>query len=212
MDEFVRDPCPFRIVSDCGAAFAMGAIGGGLVHSYKGYRNAPSGYMRKLASAITNCRQRAPLVGGAFAIWGGTFTAVDCALVVARQKEDPWNSITSGAITGAVLALRHGPAAMCGQAVMGGVILAIIEGLGIMMNRFAPMLMQPPPEMQSEGSSPNDGSTGGSEAPSGGAGGLGIFNMFSSNSGPSADSGSASSSSSGAAGNSTSSKGGFVFQ
>ncbi|VDQ08991.1 unnamed protein product [Trichobilharzia regenti] len=91
---------------------------------------------------MVNSRQRAPLVGGAFAIWGGTFTAVDCTLVFARQKEDPWNSITSGAITGAVLAIRHGPAAMVGQAVVGGVILAIIEGLGIMMNRYAPMLMR----------------------------------------------------------------------
>ncbi|KAA3674580.1 mitochondrial import inner membrane translocase subunit TIM17 [Paragonimus westermani] len=133
---------PFRIVSDCGAAFAMGTIGGSIVHSYKGYRNAPSGFTRKLASAMVNSRQRAPLVGGAFAIWGGMFTAVDCTLVFARQKEDPWNSITSGAITGAVLAVRHGPAAMVGQAVVGGVILAIIEGMGIMMNRFAPMLMQ----------------------------------------------------------------------
>lgn len=132
---------PFRIVSDCGAAFAMGAIGGSVVYSYKGYRNAPSGFIRKVSSALLTSRQRAPLVGGAFAIWGGTFTAVDCSLVFLRQKEDPWNSICSGAITGAVLAVRHGPAAMFGQAVVGGIILSIIEGLGIMMNRYAPMLM-----------------------------------------------------------------------
>ncbi|KAF5396426.1 Mitochondrial import inner membrane translocase, partial [Paragonimus heterotremus] len=167
---------PFRIVSDCGAAFAMGTIGGSIVHSYKGYRNAPSGFTRKLASAMANSRQRAPLVGGAFAIWGGMFTAVDCTLVFARQKEDPWNSITSGAITGAVLAVRHGPAAMVGQAVVGGVILAIIEGMGIMMNRFAPMLMQPPPENQSDASGPNSG--GGSSS----GGGFDVFNLFGSNS------------------------------
>lgn len=133
---------PFRIISDCGAAFAMGTIGGGLIHAYKGYRNAPTGKFRKLSSAFAQSRLKAPLLGGAFAVWGGMFTAVDCSLVFVRQREDPWNSITSGAITGAVLAVRHGPAAMAGQAVIGGVILAIIEGLGIMMSRFAPMLMR----------------------------------------------------------------------
>ncbi|VEL06950.1 unnamed protein product [Protopolystoma xenopodis] len=131
---------PFRIVSDSGAAFAMGSIGGGLVHTYKGLRNAPSGAFRRLASGLATCRQKAPLVGGAFAIWGGTFTAVDCSLVFARQKEDPWNSIASGAVTGALLAVRHGPAAMAGQAVVGGVILALIEGLGIMLNRMTPLI------------------------------------------------------------------------
>ncbi|CAH8550702.1 unnamed protein product [Heterobilharzia americana] len=126
---------------------------------------------------MVNSRQRAPLVGGAFAIWGGMFTAVDCTLVFARQKEDPWNSITSGAITGAVLAIRHGPAAMVGQAVVGGIILAIIEGLGIMMNRFAPMLMQPPPEALPD--QQNDQSSGpGSSA---GNGVSGFFNLFGSN-------------------------------
>ncbi|KAH9286547.1 Mitochondrial import inner membrane translocase subunit Tim17-A [Echinococcus granulosus] len=151
MEEYAREPCPFRIISDCGAAFAMGTIGGGLIHAYKGYRNAPTGRFRKLSSALAQSRIKAPLLGGAFAVWGGMFTAVDCTLVFVRKKEDPWNSITSGAITGAVLAVRHGPAAMAGQAVIGGIILAIIEGLGIMMSRFAPMLMQQPdmPEEQS---------------------------------------------------------------
>lgn len=31
---------------------------------------------------------------------------IDCGLVKVRGKEDPWNSITSGAMTGAILAAR----------------------------------------------------------------------------------------------------------
>ncbi len=147
---FIRNFSPFRIVSDCGAAFAMGTIGGSFLHFYKGYKNAPTGYFRKLSSAMVTSRQKAPLVGGAFSVWGGMFTAVDCSLVFVRKKEDPWNSITSGAVTGAVLAVRHGPAAMAGQAVIGGIILAIIEGLGIMMNRFGPMLMRKPTSLFSK--------------------------------------------------------------
>lgn len=43
---------------------------------------------------------------GSFAVWGGLFSTIDCGLVRLRGKEDPWNSITSGALTGAVLAAR----------------------------------------------------------------------------------------------------------
>ena len=32
---------PYRIVDDCGGAFAMGAIGGGLFSFVKGWRNSP---------------------------------------------------------------------------------------------------------------------------------------------------------------------------
>lgn len=43
---------------------------------------------------------------GNFAVWGGLFSTFDCCLMGIRGKEDPWNSIGSGAITGAVLAAR----------------------------------------------------------------------------------------------------------
>lgn len=43
---------------------------------------------------------------GSFAVWGGLFSTIDCGLVRLRGKEDPWNSITSGAMTGAILAAR----------------------------------------------------------------------------------------------------------
>ena len=46
------------------------------------------------------------LVAGNFAVWGGLFSAIDCGLVYVRKKEDPWNSITSGALTGAILSVR----------------------------------------------------------------------------------------------------------
>ncbi len=43
---------------------------------------------------------------GNFAVWGGLFSAIDCSLVYVRKKEDPWNSICSGAATGAILSVR----------------------------------------------------------------------------------------------------------
>ncbi len=48
---------------------------------------------------------------GNFGVWGGMFSFFDCALIGLRKKEDPWNSITSGAITGGILSSRGGPKA-----------------------------------------------------------------------------------------------------
>lgn len=48
MEEYAREPCPYRIVDDCGGAFAMGCIGGGVFQAIKGFRNAPSGFSRRL--------------------------------------------------------------------------------------------------------------------------------------------------------------------
>ena len=41
-------------------------------------------------------------------MWGGLFSTFDCTLVALRHKEDPWNSIAAGALTGGFLSLRTG--------------------------------------------------------------------------------------------------------
>lgn len=53
-------------------------------------------------------RREAPRIGGSFAVWGGLFSTFDCTLVAIRHKEDPWNSIAAGALTGGFLQLRTG--------------------------------------------------------------------------------------------------------
>ncbi len=42
-----------------------------------------------------------------FSAWGCLFSLTDCSFVYLRKKEDPWNSIMSGAVTGAVLQARR---------------------------------------------------------------------------------------------------------
>lgn len=42
--EHGREPCPDRILDDIGGAFGMGALGGGLWHTYRGLKNSPKGY------------------------------------------------------------------------------------------------------------------------------------------------------------------------
>jgi len=116
----------------------MGAIGGGIWHSIKGARMAPAG--ARWAGSLSAVQARSPVLGGQFAVWGGIFACCDCTLTAVRQKEDPWNSIVSGAATGGILAVRAGPRAMASAAVVGGVLLALIEGMGIMFTK----MMAPP--------------------------------------------------------------------
>lgn len=77
------------------------------------------------------------MIAGNFAVWGGMFSTIDCTLVHFRKKEDPWNSIISGFTTGGVLAARNGIPAMAGSAIIGGVLLALIEGVGILFTRLS---------------------------------------------------------------------------
>ncbi|CAF0739756.1 unnamed protein product [Brachionus calyciflorus] len=132
-----REPCPWRIVEDAGAAFAMGTIGGSIFHGIKGVRNAPAGATRRLTGGFTMIRQKATTTGANFAAWGGMFSVCDCTLAYIRQKEDPWNSIASGFITGGLLQIRQGPASMLGAAVVGGIILGMIEGVSLAISRVS---------------------------------------------------------------------------
>lgn len=102
--------------------------------------------------------RRAP---GNFAVWGGLFSVFDCTLTAVRHKEDPWNSIISGTLTGAALSMRGAAAAAlrlgapassltrplvprpaggwkaaARNGVIGGVLLAFIEGLGVAINHW----------------------------------------------------------------------------
>lgn len=115
----------------------MGCIGGGVFQLIKGFRNAPSGFAKRLAGSLAAVKTRAPIIGGNFAVWGGMFSTIDCTLVHIRKKEDPWNSIISGAATGGILAARNGPGMMAGSALVGGVLLALIEGVGILFTRLS---------------------------------------------------------------------------
>ncbi|KAI0491529.1 hypothetical protein KFK09_025789 [Dendrobium nobile] len=141
--ETSREPCPDRILDDIGGAFGMGAVGGSAFHLIKGIYNSPNG--ERLAGGVQAVRMNAPRVGGSFAVWGGLFSAFDCTMVYVRQKEDPWNSIIAGAATGGFLSMRQGPASAGRAAIFGGILLALIEGAGIMLNRVLSAPQNLPP-------------------------------------------------------------------
>ncbi|XP_010277279.1 PREDICTED: mitochondrial import inner membrane translocase subunit TIM17-2-like [Nelumbo nucifera] len=151
--ETSREPCPDRILDDVGGAFGMGAVGGSFFHFFKGVYNSPKG--ERLIGGSQAVRMNAPRVGGSFAVWGGLFSVFDCTMVYLRQKEDPWNSIIAGAATGGFLQMRQGFPVASRAALFGGVLLALIEGAGIMLNKVLSASQNFPPMEEPLPSVPN---------------------------------------------------------
>lgn len=140
--QYHRTPCPGRVFEDLGNGFAMGCFGGSLLYFVKGNvitlifhagaYNAPR--KQRMFSGFCHVRNRAPFLGGNFGLWGGIFSSMDCLLIYYRQKDDPWNAVMAGCITGGVLAIRGGASQAFRQAIMGGIILAFIEIGSTIMN------------------------------------------------------------------------------
>ena len=112
----------------------MGAIGGTIWHGIKGSRNSPRG--ERLPGALSAIKARAPVLGGNFGVWGGLFGTYDCTAKAIRQKEDPYNAIIAGFMTGGSLAIRSGPKAALGSGIMCGILLGVIEGVGVLIQRM----------------------------------------------------------------------------
>ena len=75
MSEGEREPCPYRVFEDMGGGFLLGAVGGAVWHSVKGYRNAPRG-----------------------ARWSGAFTAAR----LAKDQGVPISTIAFGTQNGEI--------------------------------------------------------------------------------------------------------------
>lgn len=110
------------------------AVGGTIWHGIKGFRNSPYGERR--IGALTAIKMRAPVLGGNFGVWGGLFSTFDCAVKGIRKKEDPWNAITAGFLTGGSLAMRGGYKSARNGAIGCAVLLAVIEGVGIAFGKM----------------------------------------------------------------------------
>jgi len=143
MEEYAREPCPWRIIDDSGGAFTLGLVGGGLFGAISGARNAPTGLRRRALGGLVRLKEKGPMFGGQFAAWGLCFASFDCSFAYLRQKEDAWNSIMSGFGAGAVMVARNGPKAMIGSGIVGGVLLGLIEGASYMLNRYMAQEFRP---------------------------------------------------------------------
>lgn len=93
-------------MDDLGGAFAMGCTGGGIFYFLRGFYYSPS--RERMRGALNAVKNRAPLLGGSFAMWGGLFATFDCSLLMFTKKDNSANAILSGFLTGGVLAARAG--------------------------------------------------------------------------------------------------------
>jgi len=121
----------------------MGCIGGTVFNAFKGFKMDTTSMRSRGLGALTAVKTKAPVLGGNFAVWGLCFSACDCTLVAIRNKEDPWNSIASGAFVGGLLSVRQGRSAMITAAIIGGCLLAMIEGVGIVISRVSASQFKP---------------------------------------------------------------------
>lgn len=76
------------------------------------------------------------MLGGNFGVWGGLFSTYDCTVKAVRQKEDSWNAIIAGFMTGGSLAIRSGPKTAIGSGIMCGILLGCFEGVGVLVQRL----------------------------------------------------------------------------
>lgn len=147
-----RDPCPVVILNDFGGAFVMGVMGGAVWHGIKGFRNSPYGERRLgMLSAI---KARAPVVGGNFGTWGGLFSFYDCGIKAIRKREDAWNAVIAGFCVGGSLAVRGGRRQMLNSAITCGIFLGILEGVGMMFQRYMAWSNKPVAMPMPEGGQP----------------------------------------------------------
>lgn len=65
---------PWRIVDDCGGAFTMGAIGGGIFQAIKGFRNSP--VVSESTGELTQSPPR-----GSWPAWGAEIPVQGVAVV-----------------------------------------------------------------------------------------------------------------------------------
>lgn len=105
----------------------MGCIGGSIYYVCRGIIHAPR--EGRIRGGIWNAKFRSPVMGGSFAQWGFTFSMLDCMLSSVRKEEGPINSIIAGAGTGAILSFQEGLRQSLRSGAIGGVILAVIEGV-----------------------------------------------------------------------------------
>ncbi|KZP32171.1 mitochondrial import inner membrane translocase subunit Tim17/22, partial [Athelia psychrophila] len=129
-----HDPCPWATLGDFGGAFSMCAIGGGVWHGIKGARTPP-GYGKCWVGAISTIKAHAPVTGGNFGVGGGMFCSFDCAIKGYRRKVNAWNAIPAGFLAGGCLALRSGHKSALGSAVACGILLAVFEGVSVLLSR-----------------------------------------------------------------------------
>jgi mitochondrial import inner membrane translocase subunit TIM17 len=96
-------PCPGRIPLDCGVAYGLGLVFGGIINTIRGYRLKPNQRFNGIAFAL---RTKGAGFALNFATWGLLFSSFDCILTTLRGAEGASNRIIAGGTTSMLLSIR----------------------------------------------------------------------------------------------------------
>ncbi|KAL5704136.1 translocase of the inner membrane [Ranunculus cassubicifolius] len=124
-----REPFLHRLSEDAGLGFAIGAIGGSILHYGKGFLRPKTGTGR-LRGGFQNIQRKAPLTAGCWARFTIVYSLVENAVAHVRKKEeDPYNTIITSFVTGGLLACRKGLAATAASSLGFGLVGILGEGV-----------------------------------------------------------------------------------
>ncbi|WVZ57276.1 hypothetical protein U9M48_007681 [Paspalum notatum var. saurae] len=115
------------IFEQVGEGFLIGGAFSSAFHFLRGIRN-PTGGCGRLASAASAVRSNAPRRAGSAAAFFGLYYVFDRGVVLARRKEDRWNSAAAFAATMGVLSMRRGACTAVGCALFGGAVGLLLDG------------------------------------------------------------------------------------
>ncbi|KAJ3075402.1 Mitochondrial import inner membrane translocase subunit tim22 [Podochytrium sp. JEL0797] len=112
----VTESCPFKGVFALGAGFALGGVFGMFMSSMDTTTNmeefTKKSTKEQMRLTLKDMGQRSYSSAKNFAVVGAIFSGTECVIETFRAKNDIYNGVSAGCITGAVLAAKSGPAAM----------------------------------------------------------------------------------------------------
>ncbi|CAB4384332.1 uncharacterized protein OCT59_021713 [Rhizophagus irregularis] len=113
--QMIQESCLLKIGFSSVGGFAFGGLFGMFMSSFEMASVDPAIYeqpmKQQLKATAKDMAHRSFSMAKNFAIVGAIFSGTECAIETYRAKNDLYNGVASGCITGAVLAARSGPQA-----------------------------------------------------------------------------------------------------
>ncbi|KAF8697468.1 hypothetical protein HU200_036070 [Digitaria exilis] len=152
-----------RFVDYAGEGFLFGAAFGSAFYAIKGFRNSAVG--GRLAGAGRAALVNAPRVGGMLGTISFLFSASNSAMALARQKDDPWNSIVAGATSMGLFHMHLGARTAAVSALIGATVSVALEGFRWVSDDHARYASDAPTPTKNSGlfalaTTPSHGSSG----------------------------------------------------
>ncbi|KAK3123452.1 hypothetical protein QOZ80_8AG0631180 [Eleusine coracana subsp. coracana] len=118
-----------RVIDVAGDGFLLGTAAGSSFHFVKGLAVSPVGGGGRLAGAVRAVHANAPCVAGMCGAYAAVYCASKSAVSIAHQRDDPWNAVAGGAMSGGLLNARRGASAAALSAALGATTVAAVLGL-----------------------------------------------------------------------------------